>query len=193
MYQHCCSLWSKHPAWNIKLWTWKIVHCHNILLKKYLWRRSENYFFPPLNTIKAFDEVEVHLHSFLYSTLEGGEWSTSHSTHFAPQEVSTCNHRMNRWHSGDPRTGLSVVVERKFSYLFQEIRGKSLSLFPRYWQLIWRLITGWAVRGSNPVGGEIFRTRPDRPWCPPNLLYNGYRVFLGVKAAGAWFCPSDLI
>jgi hypothetical protein len=23
--------------------------------------------------------------------------------------------------------------------------------------------TGWTVRGSNPGGGEIFRTRPDRP------------------------------
>jgi hypothetical protein len=35
-------------------------------------------------------------------------------------------------------------------------------------------------------GGEIFRTRPDRPWGPPSLLYNGYRVFPGGKAAGAW-------
>jgi len=35
--------------------------------------------------------------------------------------------------------------------------------------------------GSNPGGGEIFRTRPDRPWGPPSLLYNGYRVFPGGK------------
>ena len=28
-----------------------------------------------------------------------------------------------------------------------------------------------------PVEGEIFRTYPDRPWGPPSLLYNGYRVF----------------
>jgi len=35
----------------------------------------------------------------------------------------------------------------------------------------------------NPGGGEIFRTRPDRPWGPP--LYNGYRVsFPGVKRPG---------
>jgi len=27
------------------------------------------------------------------------------------------------------------------------------------------------------VRGEIFRTCPDRPWGPPSLLYNGYRVF----------------
>jgi hypothetical protein len=29
--------------------------------------------------------------------------------------------------------------------------------------------------------GEIFRTCPDRPWGPPSLLYNGYRVFPGGK------------
>jgi hypothetical protein len=27
-------------------------------------------------------------------------------------------------------------------------------------------------------GGEIFRTRSNRPWRPPNLLYNEYRVSL---------------
>ena len=45
------------------------------------------------------------------------------------------------------------------------------------------------VRGSNPGGGEIFHIRPDRPWGPPSLLYNGYRVFPGGKAAGAWLWP----
>ena len=45
-----------------------------------------------------------------------------------------------------------------------------------------RLNTGWTVRGSNPGGGEIFRTRPDRPWGLRSLLYSGYRVFFpGVK------------
>jgi hypothetical protein len=41
------------------------------------------------------------------------------------------------------------------------------------------------VRGSNPGGGEIFSTRPYRSWSPPSLLYNGYRVIHGCKAAGA--------
>ena len=41
------------------------------------------------------------------------------------------------------------------------------------------------VRGSNPGGGEIFRTHPHRPWGPRSLLYNGYRVsFEGVKWPG---------
>jgi len=36
-----------------------------------------------------------------------------------------------------------------------------------------------------PLGGEIFRTRPDQPWCSPTLLYSGYRVsFSGLKRPG---------
>ena len=49
--------------------------------------------------------------------------------------------------------------------------------------------TGWTVRGSTPGGGEIFRTHPDRPWGLPSLVYNGYRVFPGGKAAGAGRLP----
>jgi hypothetical protein len=52
------------------------------------------------------------------------------------------------------------------------------------------LATGWKVRGSNHGGGEIFRTRPDLPWLPPSLLYNGYRVSRR-KAGGVWRCPSS--
>ena len=41
---------------------------------------------------------------------------------------------------------------------------------------------GWTFWGSNPGGGEIFRTCPDWPWSPPSLLHNGYRIsFPGVK------------
>ena len=36
----------------------------------------------------------------------------------------------------------------------------------------------WGARFSAPV--------QTRPWCPPSLLYNGYRVFPGGKAAGVW-------
>jgi hypothetical protein len=41
----------------------------------------------------------------------------------------------------------------------------------------------WAGRSGDriPVGGEIFRTCPDRTWNPPSLLYNGYRDFPGGK------------
>jgi hypothetical protein len=35
--------------------------------------------------------------------------------------------------------------------------------------------------GIESRWGEIFHTSPDRPWGPPSLLYNGYRVFPGEK------------
>ena len=38
-----------------------------------------------------------------------------------------------------------------------------------------------------------FNTRPHRPWGPLSLPYNGYRVFTGVKAAGAWRRPPTPI
>ena len=41
-------------------------------------------------------------------------------------------------------------------------------------------VTGWAVRDRIPVGTR-FSARPDRPWGPPSLLYNGYRVIPGDK------------
>jgi hypothetical protein len=53
-------------------------------------------------------------------------------------------------------------------------------------QSVWRLAMGWAVRGSNPGGRDMFRTRPDRPWSPPSLLYRAYQVFPGGKAAEAY-------
>ena len=56
-------------------------------------------------------------------------------------------------------------------------RDSSVSIAARY---------GLDGREIEPGGGEIFRTRPDRLWGPPNLLYSGYRVFPGGKAAGAW-------
>ena len=40
--------------------------------------------------------------------------------------------------------------------------------------------------GVESQWGRDFRTRPDRPWGPPDLLYNGYRVLPGGQAAGAW-------
>ena len=58
--------------------------------------------------------------------------------------------------------------------------------------VLW-LATGWTFRESNPGGGEIFRTHPDRPWGPPSLLYHGYRVFLpGVKRPGDGFDHPSL-
>jgi len=36
--------------------------------------------------------------------------------------------------------------------------------------------TGWMVWDSNPGGGKIFQTHPDRPQGPPSFLYKRYQV-----------------
>jgi hypothetical protein len=54
-------------------------------------------------------------------------------------------------------------------------------------------LDGPGIKTKYPVVGEIFRTFPDRPWGPPSLLYNGYRVFLGCKVAGAWCWPPPIL
>jgi len=48
--------------------------------------------------------------------------------------------------------------------------------------------------GSNPGGGEIFRTYPDRPWGPASLLYNGTGSLLGVKCGrGVTLTPQSFL
>ena len=73
---------------------------------------------------------------------------------------------------------LHGMCRYKFTFPF---RYQSQRCVGRLAQSVQRLATGWTVRGSNPGWGEIFRTCPDRPWGPPSLLYNGYRVFPGGK------------
>jgi hypothetical protein len=43
------------------------------------------------------------------------------------------------------------------------------------------IATGYWLDGPEIESrrGRDFRTHPDWPWCPPNLLYNVYRVFPG--------------
>jgi hypothetical protein len=50
-------------------------------------------------------------------------------------------------------------------------------------------LRGWTVRGSNPRGGENFRTRPDRPRGTPSILCNWYRVIPWGKGVKAWRWP----
>jgi hypothetical protein len=49
------------------------------------------------------------------------------------------------------------------------------------------IATGYGLDGLGIESrwGETFRNCPDQPWRPPSLLYNGYRVFLGVKSGRA--------
>jgi len=52
------------------------------------------------------------------------------------------------------------------------------------WDNVIGIATRYGLEGPEIESrwGEIFRTFPDRPWGPPILLYNGYRVFTGSKS-----------
>ena len=86
---------------------------------------------------------------------------------------------------------LIIVEKQRVIYLYGRLR---IPLF-KLWTLAsrFRLATGCMFRGSNPSEGDIFRTRPERPWGPTSLLYNGYRVFPGGKVTGAWPWPPTPI
>jgi hypothetical protein len=56
--------------------------------------------------------------------------------------------------------------------------------------------TGYGLDGPGieTRWGEIYRTSPDRPWGPPSVLYNGYRVFPGgTMRPGRALTPHPLL
>jgi hypothetical protein len=75
---------------------------------------------------------------------------------------------------------VGVVLPPLFNTLFPCVwkgQDNSVGIATRY---------GLDGPGFESRCGEILRTRPEWPWGPPSLLYNGYRLFPGVQAAGAW-------
>jgi hypothetical protein len=83
-----------------------------------------------------------------------------------------------------PKDGNHVVIGKamilcNYLHLFSCLaveRDRSVGIATRYG------LDGPGDR--NPSAGKVFRTLPDRPWGPPNFLYNGYGVIHGIKAVG---------
>ena len=89
-------------------------------------------------------------------------------------------------------TALYPRCQRLFDILFAENAKQhyfshyAVTFWPEITQSVQRLPTVWTFRRLNPGWGDIFRTRPDRPWGPPSLLYTGYRLISEGKAARSW-------
>jgi hypothetical protein len=100
---------------------------------------------------------------------------TSKTEKFSIQEVSRTmtiqnenKHKPLPKQKSEKKTHLKVWEQFR-SHLgpdIYRIRPKTFQRVCRIAQSVQQLATGWTVRGSNPVGGEIFRTCPDRP-CEP--------------------------
>ena len=72
-----------------------------------------------------------------------------------------------------------------YSEKFHKLPGSSVGIATDY---------GLDGAGSNPGGGEIFRTCPYWPCGPPSLLYNVYPFFPGVKnGRGVTLTPHLLL
>ena len=61
---------------------------------------------------------------------------------------------------------LKVFYSLHYTYVYIVCRDSSFGIATR---------NGLDGSGFKSRWGEIFRTRPDCPWGPPSLLYNGYR------------------
>jgi len=86
------------------------------------------------------------------------------------------------------RTGPSVCFGRR-NHVSLKVRAiwfiaLCLHIYIYTHTYIHKYATGWTIRGSNPGGGEIFRTRPDRPWGPLSPYTMGNVSFPEVKRPG---------
>jgi hypothetical protein len=73
---------------------------------------------------------------------------------------------------------LRSILWSLFAFWYQTYSSSGPGHCSCYSDSLWPGCSGDGV----PVGGEIFRTCPDRTWGPPSLLYNG--SFLEVKWPG---------
>jgi hypothetical protein len=62
--------------------------------------------------MKAYGGVDVQVHIFLTSALDGREWSASRPGRFTPWVIAPDTHWIGGW--VDPRAGLDNVEKRKF-------------------------------------------------------------------------------
>jgi hypothetical protein len=140
------------------------------LLKSYLWiffRREptgnysfltkfETRLFTSTSTIFVFLPLEVFLNVWIFSCY-----------------VSVSTYVQDRFFA--VKVTWTLFKYRVLTYVGLYIMSVGTITYPIHSAYSY-FATDWAPLGSKPGGGEVFRTRPDRPCGPPSLLYNGYRV-----------------
>ena len=81
---------------------------------------------------------------------------------------------------------LFFYITVTYGQMMAALCGRNMQLF-RFASVV-GIATGCGLNGPEIESrwGEIFRSGPEWLWGPPSLLYNGYLVITGGKAAGAW-------
>jgi len=86
-----------------------------------------------------------------------------------------------------PKHFNNITVSQSLNWI-TFISQLQLQMWAGIAQSVQPLATGWTVRGSNFGAGEIFGTRPERPWGPPSLRWNGHRaLFPHIERLGCSF------
>jgi hypothetical protein len=92
-------------------------HFSCFFVKCYLWSQLSLYLTKH-HAMKTYWGVEVYLHAFLTSALDGGEWSASRPGHFTPKERAPGTHWIGSLVG--PRASLDAMVRRKIPSPYQD-------------------------------------------------------------------------
>jgi hypothetical protein len=128
----------------LSYWLNVFIRAHALAGKKEMWEGKSKFvlcfFLTEHHAMEAYWGVEVKLHAFLTSALDGDEWSASRLGRFTPRERVPDNHW--RWGWVGPRAGLEITVEIiNLRTVFSKDRN-----YLRYWNVIpcsteWRIIS----------------------------------------------------
>ena len=104
--------------------------------------------------------------------------------------VVVCDLETSRMRRPWPALGRSSTAKKKYIYIYthththtQNVKG------PRYFSRYSDSLRAGRSGDRIPVGASFSAPVQTRPWGPPSLLHNGYRVFPEGKEAGAWSWP----
>jgi hypothetical protein len=144
----------------------------------------------------TWERVEVQLHTFLTSALDGPEWSVSlpgrfhtgkdrpqsRSAHEGEERKKSCLFRESI--PGRPARSLVTIVPEVKTRLFSATPRKHLLILLLHIKLCISMIyidKSWDISVIQRSATELFSSppRPDRLWGPPSLLSNPYQgIFL---------------
>jgi hypothetical protein len=164
-----CTWWTQHTFFKFSCCSNHVAHVLSITEK--LVRSLFNYPAWIAHTRSVS-------HSLKHCITQACSLSGAAIANAVNHTLSSLKHRHIALYTSCP----FLICRHTFTLFLTHTRGLGSSV---------GIATDYGLDGSGIESrwGEIFRKRPDWPWGPPSLLYNGYRVFPGAKAAGAWCWP----
>lgn len=101
-----------------------------------------------------------------------------------PKPKSPVVKKKHTWYSTSVKLSKPIRMRLFVKLCFQNLFPVLYYQEPRY-RSRWRNSL-WAGQSGDriPTRTRFFRTRPNRPWSSPSLLYNGYQVIPGLTRSG---------